>query len=175
MDGRNGGAMGKSNRGKAKDEKKGRVVTMPEKGGGKSAAEGAKVKKKAAAKKPTGGPKNNNAKAMKPKTRGKKAEKEIEKEDYKGAKKKLRHWVKKEVKEHSPEIAGSLVKNTEEGDTQSAAMVLALMEKKKKSEDDDGLDGPSLAEELTAGPTWEDVLEARRKAREEEEGETEAA
>jgi hypothetical protein len=53
-------------------------------------------------------------------------------------------------------------------------MLLELMEKKKKKkggEGDDSPDEPSLAERLMAGPTWEEVLEARRLAREEEEAE----
>ena len=36
-------------------------------------------------------------------------------------------------------------------------------------------DGPSLAEQLMEGPTWEEVLEARRLAKEEEEAEAAAS
>ncbi|MGB8031662.1 MAG: hypothetical protein WCF30_18570 [Terracidiphilus sp.] len=155
--------MGKSKRDTEKAAKKSKVVTMPRRDGGED-AEGAKGKKKAAVRKPKSG-----RATAKEKSKKTPAEK-IKKEEYKGAKKALRHWVKKVVKNHSPKIAETLVGRTEAGDMHSAAMVLALMEKKKKKGGEDGdLDGPSLAEQLMEGPTWEEVLEARRKAKEEEE------
>ena len=63
------------------------------------------------------------------------------------------------------------MEKAKEGDLHSTEMLLELMEKKKEEgrRRDDGLDGPSLAEQLMEGPTWEEVLEARRQAKEEEE------
>jgi hypothetical protein len=159
--GRNGGAMGKSDLEKKKSEKKNKVVKMPRRDGGKDAVERANGKRKAGEKKP--------------KSR-KKPTKKIEKEEHKGARKALRHAVQREVKENCGKIAERLVNDTQNGDIRSTEMVLSLMEKKKKDgdEDDDGQDGPSLAEQLAAGPSWDEVQEARRKAREKE-TETEAA
>ena len=62
---------------------------------------------------------------------------------------------------------GTLVDQTEKGDMRSAAMVMDLMEKKKKKDGEDEAepDGPSLAEQL-AGPSWDELQEAKRIARE---------
>ena len=96
-----------------------------------------------------------------------KGDKKERKKAGKGARKALRHAVKKKVKERSDTIAAGLVKKTEDGDMRSADMVLALMEKKKKSgEDDFDYDGPSLAEQLAAEPSWDEMQEEKRIARE---------
>src|ERR1700728_1864759 len=148
MVGQNGGAMGKSDLEKKNDEKKNKVVNMPHRDGGKNAVERENGRKKA---------------AKKPKRSKWKPAREIEKDDHKGARKALRHAVKKEVKANCDRIAETLVNGTQNGDMRSAEMVMALMEKKKKDSDNDEPDGPSLAEQLTAGPSWDDVVEARRK------------
>ncbi len=102
---------------------------------------------------------------------GKDAEETEKGEKKTSAKKALRHEVKRVVRERGGEIADTLMDKAKEGDLHSTEILLELMEKKEKrgGEGDDGQDGPSLAEQLMEGPTWEDVLEARRKAKEEEE------
>ena len=93
------------------------------------------------------------------------------------AKKALRSAAKKAVENDCGKLAGTLVDRAEQGDLHSAEVLLALIEKKKKKKggEDDGLDGPSLAEQLMEGPTWEEVLEAKRLAKEEEEAEAAAS
>ncbi len=136
-----------------------KVVTMPRRDSGKAEDEtnrkrvGTKLRKSGLARS---------------KERLEKEAETIKKEDYKGAKKKLRHWVKKAVKEHSPELAAKLVEDAEQGDLRCTALVVELIEKKKKGGGSDEGNEPSLAEQLMAEPTWEEVLEARRKADEEE-------
>jgi len=104
---------------------------------------------------------------------------EVEKDQKKTkAKKALRRAAKEVVKKDCDKLADKLMEKANEGDLHSAELLLTLTEKKKKKkggEGDDGLDGPSLAEQLMEGPTWEEVLEARRKAREEEEAEAAAS
>jgi hypothetical protein len=125
--------MGKSKRDKKKDAMKNKVVTMPQRSGGKDTEETEEDEKK------------------------------------KPAKKGLRGTAKKIVTEDSGEFVLRLTERAKQGDVQSAEVVVALMEKRKKEGGEgDGPDEPSLAEQLMAGPTWEEVLEARRKAKEEE-------
>jgi hypothetical protein len=152
--------MAEEKRNNKSNAAKNKVVVMPRKDGDRT--EDAASKKK--------------AELAKPKTHRGTTDKNsenpaetIEEDEYKGAKKRLRKWVKKVVKSHSPKIAETLVEQTEAGNTQSAAMVLSLMEKKKKGGGDGDEDEPSLSDQLMAGPTWEEVLEARRAAKEEEE------
>ena len=172
MSGRNGGAMGKKKRNTEEDAKKNKVVTMPRTDGGKDVEEAVKGKKKAAAKRPKGG----SAKETKPKESRKAAAKKLKKERSKGSKKDLRHWAKKVVKDNCDAIAAELAEKAKKGDIPSTEMLLELMEKKKKKgREDDDLDGPSLAEQLMEGPTWEEVLEAKRLAKEEEEAEAAAS
>jgi hypothetical protein len=59
----------------------------------------------------------------------------VDPEDYKGARKKLRHAVKAEVKANSEKIAEKLVGKVKEGDLRGTEMVLTLMEKKKAGKD----------------------------------------
>ena len=88
------------------------------------------------------------------------------------AKKTLRHAVKEEVKHDSSEFADKLMEKAKRGDRRSAQMLLELIEKRRKMGGEDDHPGElSLAEQLMTGPTWEEVLEARRKAKEEEERE----
>ncbi len=156
--------MGKNGLDKQRQGRKNAVVMMPGHDRGEEAREGKNCNKKAAAKKTEG----KRQKTTQAKGRRKKPAEEIENEDSKGARSALRRWVKKAVKERSPVIADRLIRSTADGDLQSAAMALGLIEKKKKGGgDDDGQDGPSLAEQLMTGPTWEEVLEARRKSNEE--------
>jgi hypothetical protein len=157
--------MGRSKMDTEKAAKKSKVVTMPRRDGGEGADEAEKDKKKVAARKPKSGG------AKETKARKKTAAKKLKKEEYKGSKKELRHWAKKVVKENSDAIAGELGAKARKGDLQSTEMLLDLMEKKKKKKGGEGddIDGPSLADQLMAGPTWEEVLEARRQAKEEEE------
>jgi hypothetical protein len=161
--------MRKSKRDTEEAAKKNKVVTMPRTEGGEDAEETEKGRKKAAAKKPRIG----GAKETKPKASKKPAAKKLKKEEYQGSKKELRHWAKKVVKDNCDAITGELAAKAKIGDLRSTEMLLELMEKKKKKKGGEGDDenGPSLAEQLMAGPTWEEVLEARQKAKEEEEGE----
>jgi hypothetical protein len=161
MGGRNGGAMGKSGLNHKKQEKKHKVVTMPRRNGGKNAEAGGDGDEKAA--------------AETPEKSKEKATEEDEKEESKGAKKALRHAVKKVVKKNSGPIADALVKETENGDMRSAAMVLSLIEKKKKKDgDDDDWDGPSLSEILVPDQLWREKAAAKQMENDEEE-ETKAA
>ena len=102
---------------------------------------------------------------------GEDAEEPEESKKKPSAKKALRHAAKKAVKNDCGKLAETLMNQAEQGDVHSAEVLLALIEKKKKKKggEDDGLDEPSLAEKLAEVPTWEEVLEARRLAREEEE------
>ncbi|MGO9326112.1 MAG: hypothetical protein ACLP07_16275 [Terracidiphilus sp.] len=142
--------MGRRKRGTEVAAKKNKVVTMPRRDGGEDAEETEKGGTKAAGRKP----KNGSAKDGKPEKSKKTAAKKLKKEEYKGSKKDLRRWAKKVVKDNCDVFAVKLMDKAKEGDLQSAEMLLTLTEKKKKKggEDDDGLDGPSLAEQLMAGP-----------------------
>jgi hypothetical protein len=158
--GRNGGEMEKKSLEMETREKKTTAVKKPRKNRGEAAKAGEKGKKRAVAKKP-GRDK-------------KKATKKIGKKEHKGARKALRHAVQKEVKENCGKIAGTLVTQTRGGDMRSAAMVMDLMEKKKKDgEGETEPEGPSLAEQL-AGPSWDELQEAKRIVSERE-AKTEAA
>ena len=160
MGGRNGGEMEKKSLEMETREKKTAAVKKPRKNRGEAAKAGEKGKKKAAAKKPGRGKKTATAKSAKQK--------------HKGAGKALRHAVQREVKENCGKIAVRLVKQTRDGDLRSAAMVMDLMEKKKKDgEGDTEPEGPSLAEQL-AGPSWDELQEAKRIVSESE-AKTEAA
>ena len=86
----------------------------------------------------------------------------VDLEDYKGARKKLRHAVKAVVKVKSQEIARKLVSKVEAGDMRGTEMVLSLMDKKKH--DTDGKkkkkrSGPSWAELLASEPEWDESME----------------
>jgi hypothetical protein len=116
-----------------------------------------------------------NAAPKKPGKAERKATKKNDKKKRKGAKKALRHAVQREVKEKCGEIAERLVDRTQEGDMRSAAMVMELMVKKKKKDGEGDAEpaGPSLAEQL-AGPSWDELQEAKRIVSERE-AKTEAA
>ncbi len=175
MGGRNGGAMGKSKLDQEKHDKKNKVVTMAQEDSGKGTEEGGKGKKKAAGKAAkTGGKRESKSKEEKGKEKQREKEKK-EKEAGKGARKALRHAVKAVVRTGCTGFAGSLMNQAKDGNVRSTEIMLSLMEKKKKDgEDDDGDGGLSLAERLAAEPSWDDVQEAKRKAKEKEAG-TEAA
>ncbi len=83
-------------------------------------------------------------------------------EDYKGARKKLRHAVKAAVKAKSAELAQRLVKKAEEGDMRGAEMMLSLIEKKKQDKDarKKKRSGPSWAELLASEPEWDENAES---------------
>lgn len=149
MGGRNGGEMEKTSLEMESNGRKSRSVKTSRKDSGETTKARGKSKKNAAPKK--------QGKAEK------KATKKIEKKKRKGAKKALRHAVQREVKEKCGKIAESLVNQTGLGDVRSAAMVMDLMEKKKKKDGDGEAepDGPSLAEQL-AGPSWDELQEAKR-------------
>jgi hypothetical protein len=160
MGGRNGGPMGKGSTGKKTKEKKGNVVTMPLNDGGEDAA--VENREETAAEKK---PKNGKRKTTE------KEDKKERKKKRKGARKALRHAVKREVKENCGPIAATLVNQTKRGDMKSAQIMVALMEKKKKGGDDDfDYDGPSLAEQLAAEPSWDEMQEEKRMARERTKG-----
>jgi hypothetical protein len=157
MDGRNGGAMGSNTKSKRTKEKKNNVVTMTPKEFGDDAA-AVENSDEAAAEKTPGDAER--------KTTEKEDKKEHKKE-HKGARKALRHAVKKAVKENCGPIAARLVKKAESGDTKSAELMVSLMEKKKKGGDGDfDYDGPSLAEQLAAEPSWDEMQEEKRLASE---------
>ena len=141
--------------------KKSKAVKTPRKDSGETTKARGKSKQNAATKKP--------GKAER------KATKKNDKKKRKGAKKALRHAMQREVKEKCGKIAETLVNQTNDGDMRSADMVMALMEKKKKKdgEGDAQSDGPSLAEQL-AGPSWDELQEAKRIVSERE-AKTEAA
>ena len=82
-------------------------------------------------------------------------------EDYKGARKKLRHAVKAAVKAKSAELAQKLVSKAEEGDMRGAEMMLSLIEKKKPAKDGKTKkrSGPSWAELLASEPEWDESAE----------------
>lgn len=77
-------------------------------------------------------------------------------EDYKGARKVLRHAVKAVVKEKSARIAEKIVSKAEAGDMRGTEMMLQLIEKKKpgKEAKKKKRDGPSWAELLASEPEW---------------------
>ncbi len=171
MGGRNGGAMDESKRDTEKAAKKNKVVTITRKDDRENAKETEPGEKKSAGK-----PKSGSAKETKAKAAKKATAKKPEKEERKGSKKDLRHWARKVVKDSCEVITKELGDKARHGDLDSTETLLELMEKNKKSgQGDDGFDGPSLAEQLMEGPTWEEVLEARRLAREEEEAAAAAA
>jgi hypothetical protein len=159
--GRNGGEMEKTSLKMESNGKKNRAAKTPRKDSDKTTKARGKSKKNAAPSKP--------GKAER------KATKKNNKKKRKGAKKALRHAVQREVKEKCGKIAESLVKQTGEGDMRSADVVMALMEKKKKKDGEGDAEpaGPSLAEQL-AGPSWDDLQEAKRIVSERE-AKTEAA
>jgi hypothetical protein len=146
--GRNGGEMEKRSLEMETYEKKSRAVKGPRKNSG----EATKAR----------GPSEKNAAAKKPGKAEKKATKKNDKKRRKGARKALRRAVQREVKENCGQIAVTLVTQTRGGDMRSADMVMALMEKKKKGgEGDSESGGPSLADQL-AGPSWDELQEAKR-------------
>jgi hypothetical protein len=86
----------------------------------------------------------------------------VDLEDYKGARKKLRHAVKAVVKVKSQEIARKLVSKVEAGDMRGTEMVLSLMDKKKQNTDGKKKkkrSGPSWAELLASEPEWDESME----------------
>lgn len=168
--GRNGGAMGESKRNTEKAARNNKVVTITRTEDGENAKKTEKGKKKSAGKRRGG-----SAKEMKAKASKKTAAKKPTKEECKGSKKDLRDWAKKVVKDSCEAITKELASNAIHGDLESTEKLLELMEKNNKGEGDDGPEGASLAEQLMEGPTWEEVMEARRLAREEEEAEAAAS
>jgi hypothetical protein len=86
--------------------------------------------------------------------------------DYKGARKKLRHAVKAEVKVKSALIAEKLVSKAEAGDMRGTEMMLSLIEKKKPGKDakkKKKREGPSWAELLASEPEWDESMEDGEK------------
>jgi hypothetical protein len=87
-------------------------------------------------------------------------------EDYKGARKKLRHAVKAVVKAKSSTIAEKLVSKAELGDIRGTEMMLSLIEKKKQGKDEKKKkkrEGPSWAELLASEPDWDETVEDDEK------------
>jgi hypothetical protein len=86
----------------------------------------------------------------------------VDLEDYKGARKKLRHAVKAVVKVKSSEIARKLVSKVEAGDMRGTEMVLSLIDKKKQGTDGKKKkkrSGPRWAELLASEPEWDESME----------------
>jgi hypothetical protein len=106
--------------------------------------------------------------AAKPeKTNGKKNGESVpvDLEDYKGARKKLRHAVKAVVKAKSEAIAKKLVTKAQEGDMHGTEMMLSLIEKKKQDKDTKKKkkrSGPNWAELLASEPEWDESMEDGR-------------
>lgn len=83
---------------------------------------------------------------------------EDDKQSRKGAKKALRHEVKKAVKAKSKQIAQSLVDRAGTGDVRSATLVISLMEHKKKDAGQQTAgDGLNLAQMLASEPQWKET------------------
>ncbi len=89
----------------------------------------------------------------------------VDLEDYKGARKKLRHAVKAVVKNKSGAIAEKLVGKVEEGDMRGTEMVLSLIEKKKQGKDvkKKKRSGPNWEELLGSEPEWDESMEENEK------------
>jgi len=86
-------------------------------------------------------------------------------EDYKGARKKLRHAVKAVVKVNSALLAEKLVSKAQKGDMRGTEMMLSLIEKKKQSNEakkKKKREGPSWAELLASEPEWDESMEEDR-------------
>lgn len=81
---------------------------------------------------------------------------DVNPEDYKGARKELRHAVKAVVKANSTKIAKKLLEKAEGGDMRGTEMMLSLIEKKKADKDGKKKkrNGPSWAELLASEPEW---------------------
>jgi hypothetical protein len=79
-------------------------------------------------------------------------------DDYKGARKKLRHAVKAVVKANSKTLAEKIVGKAQDGDARGTQMMLSLIEKKKAAKEGKKKkrDGPSWAELLVSEPEWDD-------------------
>ncbi len=86
----------------------------------------------------------------------------VDLEDYKGARKKLRHAVKAVVKVKSEVIAKKLVNKAEKGDIRGTEMMLSLIEKKqgKNPKKKKKRSGPSWAELLASEPEWDESMES---------------
>ncbi len=88
-------------------------------------------------------------------------------DDYKGARKKLRHAVKAVVKVKSATIARKLVSRVEQGDMRGTEMMLSLIEKRKQDKDakkNKRREGPSWAELLASEPEHDPSTDDRGSA-----------
>lgn len=79
-------------------------------------------------------------------------------EDYKGARKKLRHAVKAVVKANTTALAKKIVQKAQGGDTRGTEMMLTLIDKKKagKEPKKKKREGPSWVELLVSEPEWDE-------------------
>ncbi len=86
-------------------------------------------------------------------------------EDYKGARKKLRHAVKAVVKANSDTLAEKIVGKAQDGDVRGAEMMLSLIEKMKpgKEAKKKKREGPSWAELLASEPEWDEAEDGTLK------------
>ena len=84
-------------------------------------------------------------------------------EDYKGARKKLRHAVKAVVKANSETLAKKIVQQAQGGDARGTETMLSLIDKKKpgKEPKKKKRDGPSWAELLASEPEWDEEEDGR--------------
>lgn len=85
-------------------------------------------------------------------------------EDYKGARKKLRHAVKAVVKANSDTLAKKIVQQAQGGDARGTETMLSLIDKKKpgKEPKKKKRDGPSWAELLVSEPEWDEEEDERK-------------
>lgn len=79
-------------------------------------------------------------------------------EDYRGARKKLRHAVKAVVKANSETLAKKIVQQAQGGDARGTETMLSLIDKKKpgKEPKKKKREGPSWAELLVSEPEWDE-------------------
>jgi len=81
---------------------------------------------------------------------------EKEKDEEKKARKALRRAVKEKVRDESTRIAETLVKKMIEGNMESTAVVLSMIEKKKDGEGSKKHDGLTAADLLGSEEEWEE-------------------
>jgi fructose-specific phosphotransferase system component IIB len=86
---------------------------------------------------------------------------EVTPQEYKGAKKALRHALKAKVKAERVKIAEKLVEKVTQGDMKGTEIVLTLMEKAKEenAQKKKKRSGPSWAELLASEPEWDESME----------------
>ena len=125
-------------------------------GGGESAQAGGSGEEAASKEKPS--------RRRKSKAEKEAEEEEKEKEAAKGARRALRHAVKKVVKMKCGSLALKLMEETEMGNMRSAAMMISLMEKKQEGDGEKRHGGLTAADLLGSEQEWDgETAEAGEK------------